>query len=181
MLGGFKIGERVDSDHAPLTLKLKGQGEVQIRRDKRNEIGKRTIFSWSEEEIQAYWKKTNNLYEMQEEDDNIEALWKEVQEAVNESVTKKECKIKNWKLGMKKWWDVDCAKSKREVKKAYREWKKGKTDKTMYLEKRREWRALCKKKEKGHKEKEEEKIRNIKNDSEVWKFLNRGKKKRQKR
>ncbi|KAJ3656719.1 hypothetical protein Zmor_015769 [Zophobas morio] len=50
----FKVGERVESDHMPLEIKIKGKEqeyETQERRNERKEIEKRI---WDEEGIQRH-------------------------------------------------------------------------------------------------------------------------------
>jgi len=65
---------------------------------------------------------------------------------------------------------------KREVKKAYRKWRKGKEAKKKYLEKRRQFRELCERKERRRWEKLEKEVRKIK--TEVWKIVNKERRKR---
>lgn len=47
------------------------------------------------------------------------------------------------KTGGKKWWDRNCSRKKRKVRKALMEWRKGEKLKTEYLEERKKWRRLC--------------------------------------
>lgn len=48
----------------------------------------------------------------------------------------------------------------------------------MYLRVRKEWRVLCKEKEKEEKKNEEVELNNLNNNGEVWKYLNKIKKMR---
>lgn len=64
------------------------------------------------------------------------------------------------------------------MKKAYKKWRGGEQNKENYLEERKEWRELCKQKEREWKEYEEEQLRLIKNENDVWRFLNKSRKKK---
>lgn len=64
------------------------------------------------------------------------------------------------------------------MKNNLRKWKKGKGLKSVYLKERKEWRELCMGKEEEMKEALMEQIRNLKNENEIWKFLNGERKRR---
>jgi len=66
-------------------------------------------------------------------------MWKNLKIGVEESICKKRVKVREKKIGEKDWWDTECKELKREVKKAYREWRKGKEGKEKYLERRRQF------------------------------------------
>lgn len=55
-------------------------------------------------------------------------------------------------------WKKSCASKKKQVRKALREWRKGKEPKIRYIEERKEWRKLCKSKEEEKREEEIEQI-----------------------
>ena len=76
-------------------------------------------------------------------------------------------------------WDKSCAKNKKELKMALKSWKNARCSKEIYLNKRKEWREYCLDKEKRFKEMEEVELRSIKHEQDVWKFLNKFKKRRQ--
>ena len=48
------------------------------------------------------------------------------------------------------------------------------------IQKIKEWKDLCREKEKRKKEEEETQLRNIKNEIKIWKYINKYKKKREK-
>lgn len=82
-------------------------------------------------------------------------------------------------LGFKDWCDKSCTRKKREVKRSYKKWKRGKIGKEKYMEERRKFRELLEKKQKEKREEEEEELKKLKKEAEVWKYINkkRGKKK----
>ncbi|XP_043476186.1 uncharacterized protein LOC122507501 [Leptopilina heterotoma] len=148
----FKIEDRVESDHMPMCLKLFSGGKKKMEAIGDKCIENKTVYSWSEEDIPIFNTRTQRLESQIKPDDNVEDLWKDLKTNVEIAVIKKEIKIRKWKIG--------------------------KIDKSAYLEKRREWRTICKQKEKDHKEKEENDLKNIKDEKEVWKYLNKGRKKK---
>ncbi|KAF5279949.1 hypothetical protein FQR65_LT15131 [Abscondita terminalis] len=78
--------------------------------------------------------------------------------------------------GKKEWWDKECFETMKELKRRLRKWKRGTMDKEKYLEQRREYKRVCERKKRGGKEQEERVIREIKTEEDVWKYLNKKKK-----
>jgi len=67
-------------------------------------------------------------------------------------------KKKKWRrkeIGHKDWWDRSCTKKKRELKRIYRRWRKGKVLRERYIEEKRNfklwWRKSKRRKEKRRK------------------------------
>ncbi|XP_029676802.1 uncharacterized protein LOC115243745 [Formica exsecta] len=81
-------------------------------------------------------------------------------------------------LGQKDWWDRQCYKKKREVRICYKKWRKGKTGKEKYMEERRKLKKLAERKQREKREGEEKELKNLRNLAEVWRFINRKRKKR---
>ena len=173
----FYVHERVESDHVPIIISAfrSSQG---YRDENRKESLYREIISWSEEDATAYRAKTEEL--AINIDDfkimNIEDNWGKIKEIVSGSMIRKKVKIKQWKIGDKKWWDKDCRKKKRKVVTALRKWKSGKLVKEGYINERREWRRLCSEKEQIFKEEEEAALRSVTKEVDVWKYLGRRRK-----
>lgn len=107
-------------------------------------------------------------------------IWKEIKEKVRRSITKNKRKIIPWSLGKKVWHNKDWKKKKRELRKVLRDLKKEKINRKKrlkeYIAKRKEYKEWCKEQKKIHEEIEEDKIRNIKNETETWKFINKSRK-----
>jgi len=69
-------------------------------------------------------------------------------------------------------WNRRC-KGKREVRKMYRRWRKGKIGRNCYLEERRKFKNLLEEVQKLKRTREEEELRNMKRETEVWNFINK--------
>ena len=59
-------------------------------------------------------------------------------------------------------------------------WRKGKIDREEYVKKRKEYKGWCEEERKRHREEEEEKIKAIRTEEKAWKYINRGRKRREK-
>ena len=173
----FNIEESIDSDHLPLKVKMNiGKEENGKEEETLNSIDKpktKVIYSWSEEDRAVFEEETKELDIGKQEGDTAEERWGEIKQIITEKAKKKEIKIKVWKIGTRRWWDSSCTKKKRKVRKEYIKWKNGIIEKESYIKERREWKQHCIYKEKEWKENEAAELRSIKNESEVWKFLNK--------
>lgn len=83
---------------------------------------------------------------------------------MQEALVTKKIKIRRKEFGYKDWWDRSCTRKKREVKRSYKKWRIGNE-------------GITKKKEIG--EKEEKILRNLKRESEIWRFINKKRRKRE--
>ncbi|XP_024878641.1 trichohyalin-like [Temnothorax curvispinosus] len=145
----LEVGERIDSDHHPLILWVRGSSK---RREKLSAIeGKRDL----QEEIEEGTRKIRRVIEENEDK--------------NERMT-----IKN-KRG---WWDEECTESKREVRKELRKWRKGKGEAERYRERRKEYREMCDRKKKKEKERMIREIGEAKTEGKVWELIGRVRKRR---
>ncbi|KMQ86341.1 hypothetical protein RF55_14685, partial [Lasius niger] len=143
------VGKRVESDHQPL--------EVEVRGEFRRETGRaqeviKEIVQWNEESIEKYKKKER---EITIEGKKVEEVWKSLKAGIEECIVRKRIRLRRKKIGEKDWWDAECKRRKKQVKKAYSRWREGKEEKGRYQLLKREVRELCRKKE-GRKEKLEE-------------------------
>ncbi|KAJ3644290.1 hypothetical protein Zmor_026956 [Zophobas morio] len=107
----FKVGERVESDHMPLVIKVKEKEqeyEKQERRNERKEIEKRI---WDEEEIRRYRRKLEKKkFEMKED---REAMIAELINLIVEAMEKR--KIYIWQ-GRNNGWKEECSELKRRAR-----------------------------------------------------------------
>lgn len=151
----FKVEERVDSDQAPLTLQIEQESQnsensegIKRQRKSRKEKpeGKRECILWNEETIEIFKQKTKELCEeiTEKREDKVAERWKDTKEIIRKSWTKREIKIKERKLGYKRWWNRNCSRLKRITKIAFRKWKMGKSNKEEYIVARKKWREECK-------------------------------------
>ncbi|XP_026825313.1 golgin subfamily A member 6-like protein 6 [Ooceraea biroi] len=154
----FNIEERVDSDHTPLKVRIQlAEEEEEERRgaeEKENkteeaEDGSRKYVCWDEEARRIYNELTEEEEEEEEEVDKgsgcetTEEKWRKLKDRVLESlVYKKIGKGRKRNMGYKDWWDKDCTRKKREVKRNYRRWRREMRTKEEFLVSRREFREL---------------------------------------
>lgn len=95
---------------------------------------------------------------------------------IQEAMVKKKIKKRRRKIGFMDW---SCIKQKRAVQRRYRSWRKGKGRKEDYMQEKGRWRELQERKQKDKRKEEEEELRKIRRESEIWKYINRKKGKRQ--
>ena len=171
----MRIEAKVESDHQPIGVWLKSRIEKEKRKDREEVIEKEV---WTEEARKEYIDKTDNLeYEKEE----LTKVWEELKEKVKndrkvKTIKVKKGKVKGW---TKLWWDKDCKRIQKKVKKAYKDWKKGETDRLKFVVSRKELRGMCREKEEKKKKEVEEEIKNINTEGEAWKFINRMRKKKE--
>ena len=84
-----------------------------------------------------------------------------------------------WKLRQRIWHTNEWKDRKRLVRRKLREFKNGLVTRNDYLEERKRYKEWCKIKKKEHEKEEEEKIKNIKTESEVWNCINKRRKERE--
>lgn len=88
-----------------------------------------------------------------QESKTIEEEWEEIKRIIHGAMVRKKIKKKRKELGFKDWWDRSCTRKKREVKRIYIKWKRGKIEKKIYGEEeiQSHWRGNKKKKGKKRK------------------------------
>jgi len=114
----MEVESRVDSDHQPVTVWIKGKnisGEGSGKR--KGSRVKRGM--WSEEERKifrdGFGKRTEGRKGMEEE-------WKELKDRIIRTLDKMEgIRENNRKIG---WWDEECRTEKAKVRKELRKWRR---------------------------------------------------------
>lgn len=172
----FKVDVRVDSDHMPLCIRIgREESREQEEEGEEEEAVEQTrmVLKWDEEAIQRYMENTEEMQEGEfQEEENVEDMWQKLKVWVKNAMIKKEIKIKKRKLGHKDWWDRSCTKKKREVKSWYRKWRKGRLSRERYVKARKEMKELYVRRQQKRREEEEEKLRRLKKETEVWRYIN---------
>jgi len=164
----LKIGDRVESNHMPLEVKIYGMDEEEKEaRGEEKGIEKR---EWNEVTKEEYLK---NCEEWSSKEEDIEELWKEIKEKIEEAIPKIRKRRHKWKMGERIWHDKEWKNRKRKVREQLRSWKKGKCEKGEYWKERKEYKEWCKEKKREYERQEEEKIRSIRTEQEAWKYINR--------
>jgi len=75
------------------------------------------------------------------------------------------------------WWDEDCWRKKKEVRRILREWRKGKGDRREYQKKKREYKELCEENKRKENERWEREMEGVRWESQVWRIINRERRK----
>lgn len=130
------------------------------------------IEEWKEENIKYREKET----EIRIKGETTEDIWRNLKEGVEKCVIRKQVKIKRKKIGERDWWDTECKKEKKKVKRVYKRWRQGKEAKEEYILLRKNFRELCKRKEAAKLEKLEEEIKRARAEAQIWKIVNRERK-----
>jgi len=172
---GMRIGERVESDHQPLEIKIKGEGEGKgWRRGEKRGVKKWRRGIWNEEGRKGFVEK---LGEWEEVEKGLEEDWRGMERKIKKALEEGE-RIGKWKeerrLG---WWDWECVEKKREVRRELRKWRKGRRSGEGYRRMKGEYKQLCEEKRKAENEKWEREAMEVRRESEVWDLVNRERKK----
>jgi hypothetical protein len=135
-----------------------------------------TVKVWDEQGVKEYRRR---LEEATFKEQEIEKMVAELKEVIQKATKEKEVIVRISKGAGKKngWWDRECKQSKKEVVKALREWRRNKIDRSRFLEAKRRYRERCREKKKQKREREEKEIKEIRTKREVWKYINRERKK----
>ncbi|KAH0820667.1 hypothetical protein GEV33_002124 [Tenebrio molitor] len=169
----FKVGERVESDHMPLEVRTKGREKERSMKDVKRKIVKNI---WTEEGKEKYRAR---LREAKYEEEEINEKVRELSENLKNATEKKEIEIRE-KMGLWKneWWDKECREGKQAARKKLRNWKKEKATKEEYKRARKTYKLVCKEKKEKKRMEEEMKMKGIKTEEEVWRYINRERKKK---
>ncbi|XP_039309128.1 stress response protein NST1-like [Solenopsis invicta] len=120
---------------------------------------------------EMYAERTEELCNTEEleekESDTLEEEWEKIKKIVKVAMVKKRIKRRKKELGHKDWWDRSCTRKKREVKRIYKKWKKGRIERDRYIKEKRNLKELLEKKQKEKRRKEEEELRKMKNEADV--------------
>ncbi|XP_077270175.1 uncharacterized protein LOC143901623 [Temnothorax americanus] len=166
------IGERVESDQQPLELEIRG-GVERLEEERQKKT--KEVIQWDKEIIKKYKKKAEKV---EVEGKVVEDVWENLKKAVEKSMVRKRITIRRKKIGEKDWWDEECKRKKRGLKRTYKGWRMGKEGKEVYVKLRREFRELYRRKEEKRLEKYEEEVRSAKTEEQIWKIINKERKKR---
>ena len=179
----FIVDARVDSDHMPVIAVMEDssrrKGEDEEWADEEDEKTKgRWKICWDKEAVRCYKEKTDDLVWDDSQGRSIEEIWNKLKELVHDAMIKKEIKVKKWKIGSRDWWDRDCTRKKREVKRTFIKWRKGKIARERYIEEKGNMKVLYDQKRKKKREEEEKELKNLRHGAEIWRFINRKRKKK---
>lgn len=95
----------------------------------------------------------------------------------NRKGIEKEWTRKRTGTGYKEWQGRSCTRTNRMIRGIYKKQRRGKVSRKKYIEKRKALKEHLESKRRETKEEEEE-LRNLKNEKEIWKYINRRRGKR---
>ena len=93
--------------------------------------------------VEEFQNRTKNIVFEQE---GLEGGWAELKNQISRCRVTKKIKIKEKTIGQKFWWDKKCTREKRKIRKEYRKWRIGKSDRNRYTELKRKFKQLCERK-----------------------------------
>ncbi|XP_046142334.1 golgin subfamily A member 6-like protein 1 [Osmia bicornis bicornis] len=162
----MEIGDRIESDHRPLIVEMKGGGEQNIVEERRRKAA--PTGDWSEQERKEFreglsWRKSKT----KELNDDMKITLEELRKGL-ESGSKKGQKSKK-----KGWWDEECKERKKEVRKILREWRRGSKEGESYRKAKKEYNKVCEEKKKEENERFIKEVEGVKTDKDVWRIVNR--------
>jgi len=102
----------------------------------------------------------------------------ELGKRIREEIEDIEEKIGEGHKDKRGWWDDECRKRKKEVRKELREWRKKGGEGGVYKKKKKDYKELCERKKKEENERWEKKAREVKREGDVWELLNKERRKR---
>ncbi|XP_036144952.1 UPF0329 protein ECU05_1680/ECU11_0050-like [Monomorium pharaonis] len=92
---------------------------------------------------------------------------------------KEKKKIIPWKMGRRGWHSKKWKVKKRELRRDMRKMKKEKISKEEYIRKKKEYKVWYEEEREKHEREEEERIKLIGSEKEVWKYINKFRKRRE--
>jgi len=92
----------------------------------------------------------------------------EVEERIRKVIERIERERRKEGKGEKGWWDEDCWRKKKEMRRILRAWRKGRGDRWEHQKGKREYKELCEEKKKKENERWEREVEEVKWESQVW-------------
>jgi len=168
----MEVGDRIDSDHHPLIVTLKGKkdrrrGDGEGREERRRRI-------WTREEKEEFRVRTEGM-ELRE--GGVEKMIEELSRKIKVAVVRGGGDATVGREG-REGWDEKCREKKKEVRRELRMWRKGGKKET-YKEKKREYKELCERKRREENERFEREAEKAGHEREVWRVINRERKYRE--
>ncbi|CAG5090539.1 Protein of unknown function [Cotesia congregata] len=160
------IGYRLDSDHQPVIVEMEGEKSFKNERMKEKKKD-RWVQCWKEDKVELFRKKEE---ELEWKVEIGEKKWDELKKGIESCCSKKKIVYKEWGS----WFDEQCRRLKKKLKKTSRKEKDGKVLSRL----RKKYRELKKKKKEKWEEKMEKELKEIKNEGEAWKFIKKDWKKK---
>ncbi|TGZ53811.1 hypothetical protein DBV15_10472 [Temnothorax longispinosus] len=167
----FEVKSRIESDHMPLvSVWTSKEGLKKEGKKEKSRQVERIIQCWDEESTRIFAGRTE---EISLSEGGLLEKWEELRGKVGKAVIEKKVRWRKRKLGYKKWWDRECTRKKRKAERKLK-------SKEAALQVKRELVVLCEKKRKEWSKREMEELNGIRTETEVWKYINKERKVRDK-
>ncbi|XP_018400175.1 PREDICTED: golgin subfamily A member 6-like protein 22 [Cyphomyrmex costatus] len=168
----FEVKCRAESDHLPIVIDLGSwyeRGEVREEEER--------VQDWSDEGIRKFRQAIGKI---EWRGEGVREAWEELERGIMGAVEWRN-KVKRKGIGWCPWLDSECREKKREMHKARRRHRKEQEERRHeeFIRCRKEYRELCGKKQEEQKRKEEKEVEKIRTEAEAWKFINKGRKKKE--
>jgi len=146
----LKIGDRIDSDHHPVEVRIKGRGGKRVRERREKKVWRGI---WDMEGRERFKQMMENIERM--EGSSVEEQWREMSGRVKRTLKEieEDREREAGRSRRKGWWDAECREEKRKVRRKLREWRRGVVEEEEYRKGKREYIRLCerKKREEGER------------------------------
>lgn len=142
-----EVGDRVESDHHPVVLWMTGKWEGE--RKKRGKKEKTVRGDWSREGKERFRAEVR----WQQEDREGGGIEEEIKGMIEE--IKRAMELGEGNKGTERregWWDEELREGKKGVRRALREWRRGKVGREEYRDKKPEYNKNCEEKKKEENE-----------------------------
>jgi len=163
----MRVEERVDSDHQPITVWVKGGKRRKRRGEVKKEKERRGV--WTKEGKEKFEEYFGRMEE--EKGKSVEERWRNLKTRAKETTRRVEKELSRKKK--KGWWDEECRKQKKEVKEELVRWKQKGGGGEEYKRKKKEYRIVCEGKKRKERERWEREIESVKTERQVWKVVRR--------
>lgn len=170
----MRVGDRIDSDHHPLEMWIEGKRRGGKRGRGKRGGGKKGRGIWNEEGKKKFKEKIE-AWEGKEEE-GIEEEWVGMEGRIKEVLLEVEKEMEGGKMERSGWWDEECVKKKKVVRRKLREWRRNEGDGEEYRKEKREYKELCERKKKVENDRWERRAEEAKKESEVWEIINKERK-----
>ncbi|XP_011881271.1 PREDICTED: uncharacterized protein LOC105569421 [Vollenhovia emeryi] len=171
----MEIEDKIDSDHQPTVVWLKGHKNKEARRKRTEREGGRGV--WDEEGREAF---RNKLGEIKTREGKLDEEIDGMEGRIREAMEKVEGERETGRRKRRGWWDEECKEVKGTARKALKEWLRGKGERQEYRRKRKEYKELCERKKEEENKKLEKEAEEAHTEEMVWRVVNKERKKRKK-
>ncbi|XP_032674656.1 golgin subfamily A member 6-like protein 22 [Odontomachus brunneus] len=177
-------GRGMDKGKGMKQVEIREKGDIKVLEERM-----RRLELEEEKRKRKEWKRNIIIKRVRVKKEGLEGLRREIEEIL-EGVEEEWRKMKRRVEGALKrvereekkvrggWLDGECRKMKREVREELKRWKKRGGEGVNYKEMRNRYREHCNEKRRKERDKWERELEEVRSEADVWKVVNKGRKKR---